>query len=89
MCACAALHRHESFDINAPFLTPTVLLKCATAFRNASKAVKGKAAKYVRRVDAAGMPTMYVYAIRRLSLTHAAPSVCVWVHSHQHCNAPL
>ena len=56
-------YMHESFDVNAPFLTPALLLRSAHAFGDASIAVASDRVR-ARRVDHAAMPVMYVVLVR-------------------------
>ena len=60
----SSYYMHESFDINAPFLTPQLLLTSAAAFVAAHAAVAGGDARFVHRVEEAGMPLMYVVLFR-------------------------
>ena len=70
-------YMHESFDINAPFLSPPLLLKGAHSFANGSKAVSAADVRFVRRVEQAAMPVMYVVLFRWDELKAYAASVAV------------
>ena len=67
-----AYYMHESFDVDAPFLTPPALLKGAAAFAAAQAAVAGKDGRFARRVEEAGMPVMYVVLFRWAEVQAAA-----------------
>ena len=56
-------YMHESFDEDAPFLTPALLLRSAQAFADASTAVASDPVR-ARRVNHAAMPVMYVVLVR-------------------------
>jgi len=60
----AQYYMHEAFDIDAPFLTPAVLLMSAQAFANASAAVASADVRFVRRVEQAAMAVMYIALFR-------------------------
>ena len=58
----SSYYMHESFDITAPFLTPTLLLEAAWSFANASKVADD--VRFLQRVEQAAMPVMYVVLFR-------------------------
>ena len=58
----SSYYMRENFDVTAPFLTPTLLLKAAGSFANASN-VAGDV-RFLRRVEQAAMPIMYVVLFR-------------------------
>lgn len=60
----ASYYMHESFNIDAPFLTPALLLTSATAFGTARSAVAKGDVRFVHRVEEAAMPVMYVVLFR-------------------------
>ena len=60
----ASYYMHESFDVTAPFLSPPLLLQAAHSFANASEAVAAGDVRFIRRVEQAGMPVMYVVLFR-------------------------
>lgn len=57
-------YMHESFEVDAPFLRPVLLLRSAGAFVNASKAVARADERFQRRVQQAEMPVMYAILFR-------------------------
>merc|ERR1712217_931407 len=54
-------YMHESFDVNAAFLTPIALLESARAFNLARNASSGRC---LQRVELASMPLQYVGLMR-------------------------
>ena len=69
----SAYYMHESFDVDAPFLAnATALLASAHALASASAAVASADVRFVRRVEAAQMPVMYVALFRWDALRKAA-----------------
>jgi hypothetical protein len=68
----SAYYMHESFDVDAPFLTPAALLDGAAALAAARVAVSDRDARFARRVEAAGMPVMYVILFRWAEVRAAA-----------------
>jgi len=67
-------YMHECFEVDAPFLTPKLLLSAASAMTAAGKAVALSDERFVRRVDEAGMAVMYVALFRWDELTAFAAS---------------
>lgn len=78
----SAYYMHESFDVNAPFLTPALLLRSAQAFANASAAVASKDVRFMRRVEEAALPVMYVALFRWDELrAYASSAKLTWPYN--------
>jgi hypothetical protein len=80
--AASSYYMHESFDIDAPFLTPALLLTSAHAFANGSVALAASDVRFQRRLQQAAMPVMYVALFRWDALqSFAAHSNVSWPYN--------